>query len=382
MRFRILIICFLVSFATLMDMANNPIETRQVKSTFTGINESAGNFRKADKVIPFSFPLDHGPHNEYQTEWWYYTGNLQTADGRPFGYQLTFFRRALSGQPENRTSTWATNEVYMAHFALTDPTGQKYSFQEKLERGIPDLAGAQGEPTFGVWLHNWEVRQTGANAYHLKANQTGNAIELDLTDIKGPILQGDKGYSRKGSEPGNASYYYSLARMTSTGSIRIGENSYPVSGLSWMDHEYSTSALGVGVIGWDWFSIQLDNDTEIMLFILRKEDGSHDRYSSGTLIDKNGITRQLAPTDFVIKPHNIWISPSSGAKYPSGWLVTIPSEDLQLNIIPVMKDQEFSGFFTYWEGSVKINGIKKGNPVSGSGYAELTGYAASMQGQF
>jgi len=382
MRYRILTFCLVLCFVVFFVLLNRPSEKVQRTNSLAGMVESTGNFSKAEGIIHFSFPLDHGPHSHFQTEWWYYTGNLKTVDGRPFGYQLTFFRRALSDQTEIRTSTWAANQVYMAHFALTDPTGQKFTFLEKLERGVPELAGAQGQPAYAVWLHDWEVRQTGTDAYHLKANQDGISIDLDLIDSKGPILQGDQGYSRKGKESGNASYYYSQTRLKTIGVINIGITEFPVSGLSWMDHEFSTSALGAGVVGWDWFSIQLDDETEIMLFTLRKEDGSLDEYSSGTIIKKDGSTRQLNVSEFVIEPLEFWQSPASGARYPSGWLVAIPSEEVRLTVHPVLKNQELTGFFTYWEGSAKVSGNKKGNPVNGSGYVELTGYASSMQGQF
>jgi predicted secreted hydrolase len=382
MRYRFFVLSLLLLCAILGFSNSNRYEKPLIISSNSGLLAPVGNFKKADRVIPFSFPLDHGAHPDYQTEWWYYTGNLKTADGRTFGYQLTFFRRSISDNTAARKSAWASNQVYMAHFALTDPEVKKYSFFETLERGIPGLAGAEGQPVFTVWLHDWEVKQTGNDTYHLKASQDSIAIEFDLVDGKGPILQGDRGYSRKGSEPGNASYYYSQTRLKTSGLIRVDDKEYQVTGLSWMDHEFSTSALGRGVIGWDWFSIQLDDETELMLFQLRKEDGSLDEYSSGTIIGRDGSTRSLAVAEFSIKPVETWQSPTTKARYPSGWQISIPSEDVQFTVSPTLKDQEATGFFTYWEGSSIINGIKKGNPVSGSGYVELTGYAASMQGQF
>jgi predicted secreted hydrolase len=382
MRYRIMVIIFLVGLTGFLILSNRASDETPAPAALTSIRIPSENFRKADQVIPFSFPLDHGPHPDFQTEWWYYTGNLKTNDGRPFGYQLTFFRRSLSGQPDERASAWGTNQVYMAHFSLTDPLSNNFTFFEKLERGVPELAGAQGLPFYQVWLHDWQVKQTGADAFHLQASQDDFAIDLDLVDLKGPVFQGDRGLSQKGGEPGNASYYYSQTRLKTRGVIRIAEKEFTVTGFSWMDHEFSTSALGAGVIGWDWFSMQLDDESEIMLFTLRKNDGSLDELSSGMIINADGSTRHLINSDFGIQSQGTWQSPATRTLYPSDWLVTVPSENLRLTVSPAIKNQEVPGFFTYWEGSVVIEGTKKGNPVSGSGYTELTGYAASMQGQF
>ena len=199
------------------------------------------NYSRADGARPLTFPADHGPHDDFQTEWWYYTGNLQTSDGRHFGYQLTFFRRALipPAQRHERQSDWATDQAYMAHFALSDVAtnvaGKHFQSFERFSRGAVGLAGAQAAP-FQVWLEDWRVGQVGPNVYRLLAAQQDITLDLTLTDGKGPILQGDRGYSQKGADPGNASYYYSLTRLASSGTVRVGDVSYQVNGLSWMDH--------------------------------------------------------------------------------------------------------------------------------------------------
>jgi predicted secreted hydrolase len=353
-------------------------------------------FQRALAPQPIRFPEDFGPHPDFQTEWWYYTGNLETQDGQHFGYQLTFFRRALlpPDQMADRTSDWATRQVYMAHFALTDVSAQKHQAVERLSRGAAGLAGAQGEP-YHVWLEDWQVRAQGLDSYQIQAQANGPdgmpfAINLNLVDLKGPVLQGDRGYSRKGTEPGQASYYFSQTRLQSSGTVQSGSQIFEVQGYSWMDHEYSTSALEVEQIGWDWFAIQFASAEageapglyEIMLFQIRRADGSIDPYSSGTLINPDGSTQSLNEDQFVIEVLNRWQSPHSEASYPSSWSIQIEDAGLNLNLDPYLADQELNVSYDYWEGAVKISGSINNLPVNGSGYVELTGYSGSMGGEF
>jgi predicted secreted hydrolase len=268
----------------------------------------------------------------------------------------------------------------MAHFALTDVESGRFHSLDRFSRGAAGLAGAQASP-YQVWLEDWSVEELEPGVYHLRAAQDDVAIDLRLSDLKGPVLQGDRGYSQKGPEPGNASYYYSLTRLASNGTVRVGETAYQVDGLSWMDHEFSTSALGPELVGWDWFSIQLDDDSELMVYQLRREDGSADPFSSGTYVDAAGNTTRLGQQDFAVTVNDTWRSPHSGATYPAQWTITVPSQDLILEITPYLADQELDASFIYWEGAVKIVGEHAGNEVSGNGYIELTGYAHSMQGQ-
>ncbi len=348
-----------------------------------GINEPPAGFQRADGSLTLSFPQDHGPHPDFQTEWWYYTGNLDDGSGRHFGYQLTFFRRSLVPlrMGETRQSNWASGQVFLAHFAISDVAGKQHIEFERISRGIPELAGAQSDP-FRVWLEDWEVVQTGVDRYELRARQEGIEIVLDMVDLKGPVLHGEQGYSQKGPSQGNASYYISQTRLRSTGTIRIENTSFQVSGLSWMDHEFSTSALSEGQVGWDWFSIQLDNETELMVFQIRREDGTVDSYSSGTIIQPDATTLHLTGEEFTILVEDTWTSPSSGAEYPANWKVTIPLYGIQLEITPYLADQEMQVNFTYWEGCVFIEGEFQGEKVSGAGYVEMTGYTESMEGEF
>jgi predicted secreted hydrolase len=344
--------------------------------------DTAG-FARAEGPRPFNFPTDPGPHDDYQTEWWYYTGNLQTDEGRHFGYQLTFFRRALIPPTERqaRASAWAADQVYLVHFALTDIEEERHRASERFARGAAGLAGAQANP-YQVWLEDWQVEEVEPGVYRLRATQEGLALDLRLVDRKGPILQGEAGYSQKGPQPGNASYYYSQTRLETSGEVRLADEAYPVSGLSWMDHEFSTSALALNQVGWDWFALQLDDGSELMVFQIRQVDGGVDPFSSGAFIAPDGETYRLSRDDFEIDVGATWRSPRSGATYPARWTITVDQVGLRLEVEPYLADQELNVSYAYWEGAVGVQGERDGNPVSGTGYVELTGYAGSMQGEF
>jgi predicted secreted hydrolase len=361
--------------------SNGPVLQSQVLAASAGDN--IRGFAIADGSRQLHLPQDQGPHPDFQTEWWYYTGNLETQDGSHFGYQLTFFRRALL-PPQlaiKRPSDWATNQVYMAHFALTDVATNSYQAFESISRGAAGLAGAQSDP-FSVWLDDWQVRQVSTDTYQLQAKKDGFAIQLSLQNLKGFILQGDHGYSQKGPAPGQASYYYSQTRLQTRGEVTSDGRQFTVSGLSWMDHEFSTSALDKNQVGWDWFALQLNDQCELMLYQLRMADGSIDPYSSGSYVAPDGSVHQLALQDFHNQVEGYWTSPQSKARYPARWTIQVPGEDLILNIEPYIPDQELHVSFTYWEGAVKFSGTSHGKPVSGSGYVELTGYTTSLGGRF
>jgi predicted secreted hydrolase len=348
------------------------------------IPSNNANFKRAESGIQLSFPRDHGAHNDYQTEWWYYTGNLVAEDGRRFGYQLTFFRRALVS-PENqapRDSAWSIGQVYMAHFALSDVSTQQFYFFERFSRSAVGLAGALGEPFYKVWLEDWSVEQIGPSQYRLNARQDGIRIILEMEDVKPIVLQGKDGYSQKGEETGNASYYYSQTRLRTNGMVTSAGQTFAVSGLSWMDHEFSTNALAADEIGWDWYALQLDDGSELMAYPIRKVDGSISPYSQGNLIASDGSSLPLRQDDLHITVERTWRSPYNNTVYPAAWTISVPSEDLILYVEPYIADQELRLNFTYWEGAVRVWGTLAGKPVSGSGYVEMTGYAHSMNGKF
>lgn len=360
-------------------------QTQLPTTTLNKLNLSlAGDFQKAQSPASFRFPTDMGSHDNFQTEWWYYTGNLETDTGRRFGYQLTFFRRAVIPPSDRmpRTSDWAVDQIFLAHFTVSDIENNHFYQAEKVSRGAAGLAGAQGQPEFSVWLENWQVQQVSERSYQIHAETGEVSLSMEMEDLKGIILQGDQGYSQKGPETGNASYYTSQTRLKSQGKLRIDGEEIEVQGLSWMDHEYSTSALGKGEVGWNWFSIQLDDNTELMLFTIRDAKGKESPFSSAALILNDGSKTTFSKSDFIITSTNTWVSPHSKVAYPSSWEISIPSQNITLVVQPLMADQEVRLAFTYWEGAVRITGSINQKPVSGSGYVELTGYAQSMEDVF
>ena len=372
------IILVLVVSANFVDAQRN---STSVSDTLG--NEADEGFARALEPMTFQFPRDHGPHPEYQIEWWYYTGNLHTDDGKAFGYQLTFFRFALTPQMPDRVSHFATNQVYMAHFALTDAASNEYFCFERRSRGAGGLAGATGEPTYKVWLEDWSATEEESGTMHLYVASTSDLIEaqpqiglsLNLRQARPPILHGARGLSQKGPESGNATYYYSLVGLETIGEVTVNDKTVTVSGISWMDHEFGTSFLPTGFVGWDWFSLQLENGTTLMFYCLRRSDQSCDPETfEGTLVYPDGQQLRIGTKDFTLTPTRQWTSPESGATYPSGWHITFPELNIVLQVEPLIPNQEFRASFTYWEGAVQVSGEIDGAAVGGHGYVELTGY--------
>lgn len=335
-------------------------------------------FARAYEPIELSFPKDHGAHPEYRTEWWYYTGNLSAADGTPFGFQLTFFRNALTPDMPARNSTLATNQIYMAHFAVTDGGQREHESFDRYSRGAGELAGATAEPLFRVWLEAWFVEEIEPGVQRLVASAEGEngtiAIDLILRETRAPVLHGMNGLHQKGPEPGNASYYYSLVGLESSGTVTSAGRTTEVTGHSWMDHEFGTSALTAGAVGWDWFSIQFDNGAFLMLYEIRLADGGVNPNIKGTLIRPDGEQQMVTENDFELTPTASWTSQRTGYTYPSGWTLTLPALGIDLSIMPLIEDQEMNVSFVYWEGAIDVAGMMQGEPVTGRGYAELTGY--------
>lgn len=337
--------------------------------------EDPGGFARATAPRAFRFPDDHGPHPEFRHEWWYFTGNLRGPGGRRFGYQLTFFRFALAPDPPSRVSRWGTNQAYMAHFAVTDAQGNRFRHFERTGRGALGLAGATARP-FRVWLDDWSAEGTEASTLPIRLRALEDEASIDLVlDTARPIVpQGNRGLSRKGSAWGNASYYYSMTRLATRGSVRVDGVSFPVEGNSWLDREWGTSSLEKGQTGWDWFALQLSDGRDLMFYRLRRGDGASDPFSAGTLVLPDGSVRPISADDARIVTLGYWRSPESGARYPSRWRMLLPSEGLELEVVPRIADQELRTSIRYWEGAVGVRGTSRGEPVEGDGYVELTGY--------
>ena len=336
------------------------------------LTDDRTGFARALTPRPLDFPADHGPHSDFRTEWWYYTGNLQTADGRHVGFQLTFFRVALTPSAEPRVSAWATRQLYFAHFAVTDTAHGRFHAFSRTARGALGVAGAEAAP-FRVWVEGWSAEAAGASP-RLRASEGDIALDLELAATKPVVLQGERGLSRKGPEPGNASIYYSFTRMPARGVVRLGAETLAVTGEAWMDREWSTSGLGADVEGWDWFALQLADGRELMIYLLRRRDGSLDRFSAGTLVGADGATRPLALDDVRVETLAHWTSPHSGVRYPARWRLSVPSAELRLEIQPRLADQELRVNTRYWEGAVSVTGTAGAWSMKGHGYVELVGY--------
>jgi predicted secreted hydrolase len=332
-------------------------------------------FARALKPHEFTFPLDHGPHNPYRSEWWYFTGNLKNPQGRKFGYELTFFRFALKPETSESKSAWRSNQMYMAHLTLTDVEKGRFYTDERLSRAGNDLAGASAKK-YQVWLYDWSAKTEGEVDFplRLKAKSDDFAIDLLLTSQKSYVLQGDQGLSQKSREPGNASYYYSYPRLETEGAVSVAGEQFSVTGASWMDREWSTSALSDEQSGWDWFALQLSDHSELMFYQLRRKDGQPDSNSSGSFLLADNTKISLKEHDVTIKNLDSWKSPHSKITYPSHWRLTIPVQNLEVEIVPLINDQELNVSYRYWEGAVSVNGTKNGKPISGQGYVELAGY--------
>ena len=345
------------------------------------------DFKRALPGRTFSFPQDHFSHPEFKTEWWYYSGHLQsqTQDKRSFGYQLTFFRTGLNRDTKNQKSKWSIQDLYFAHLAITDESTKKFDYLEKISRGSLGEAGAfpyeTGEKSFRVWIENWSVEGKGPamQDHSLKAGDKKFGIDLMLTPKKNPVIHGQNGISQKAEGEGYASHYYSITRLKTQGRIFLQNKEIPVQGMSWMDHEFGSSQLREYQVGWDWFSLQLDKGVELMFYQIRWRDGKIDPYSSGTIIYADGTHQHLSKKEFQIEVLDQWKSSKSKAIYPSKWRIKVPGHQIELALSSTVKNQELitkeSTRVTYWEGSVKVEGKYQGNPIKGLGYAELTGYA-------
>lgn len=329
-------------------------------------------FARAAGSRDFHFPQDHAAHPEYRNEWWYITGNLQTDSGRRFGYQVTFFRIALSLQQSASASVWATNQVWMAHVALTDVEADEHLYDQRFARGAAGLAGQATKP-FRVWLEDWQIVGDGSGEFPwaVGVKTKDFALNLQLHPEKPPVLQGDHGLSQKSSEPGNASWYYSLTRLQTLGDIWRDGKHFTVSGESWLDREWSTSALGADQAGWDWFSLQLQDGHELMYYRLRKTTGETDPHSAGKWVLPDGQTETLAAQDVQLQPLRYWRA-ESGVEYPVAWEMFLPKQQRCWRIEALVDDQLMQTGITYWEGTVRILDADN-NDLLGYGYLEMSG---------
>jgi predicted secreted hydrolase len=370
-----------------------------------------GGFAQVLEPRGFEFPRDHGPHPEYRQEWWYVTGNLDSAGGERFGFELTFFRFALApegvvhsasavasesaspvqvaeaaqgagdaqaAQPVSAgvESLWRTGQIYMAHFAITDAAHKQFRFMQKLSRGAVGLAGARNPPLH-VWIDDWSLGTVDPEGTHwtLRAAESGYELMLDAQVLQPPVLNGEQGFSRKSNDPGSASYYYSIPRVAVRGRVVRDGEPLDVQGLAWVDREWGSGSLSSAEQGWDWFALQLQDGTALMFYSLRNHDGSRDPNSAGTWISAAGQSRRLSSDQVQIDVLDYWKNPR-GDRYPSHWRLRVPTEGIDVDVRPVLANQELITSARYWEGAVDVTGASAGQKTAGRGYVELVGYAA------
>lgn len=334
----------------------------------------------------FTFPRDHFAHDAYRTEWWYFTGHLRARDGRRFGYELTFFRAGLV--PHARrivagTSDWHAAQLYPAHFAITDENAKRFTFYETIARE----ALAQGdapENALRVRANGWALdgvpQSAGKIAMHLRASRGADALDLTLQPLKAPAIHGRGGISRKGPCRSCASHYYSFTRIETRGTLTLDSAKIRVDGTTWMDHEFGSSELTASQSGWDWFSLQLSDGREAMLYRMRERNGRFTPQSSGSLVERDGTVHTFAFAQCTYREEATWHSPHTDATYPSRWFVRVPGIARDLRIVPAVDDQELvdpHGELTYWEGAVRIEDAHT-RAMLGEGYVELTGYAGKL----
>jgi predicted secreted hydrolase len=344
--------------------------------SLAGVLAASGQYQTALPGYHYNFPRDHFNHPDFQTEWWYYTGNVKAADGHRFGFELTFFRQGVDRDAKS-IGAWDVRDLYLAHLALSDMDGGQFLHAERTNRAGPGLAGAS-EPEHRIWNGNWQVMWR-IDEQELNAIDERFSIRFTLRSAKPPVIHGQDGVSQKAEGPGKASHYISLTRLNTQGKIELGGQTFQVTGTAWMDHEFFTHQLETNQIGWDWVSIQLADNSELMLFNIRRQGGSIDPYSAGTFVDAGGNATHLARNEFMMQPaDSMWLSPATNAVYPLRWKIAIPKLNIALECSTSLSSQELSsstGFVpAYWDGSVVLTGSKGGTPIAGVGYLEMTGY--------
>jgi predicted secreted hydrolase len=364
------------------------------------IASASNDYEVALPGYHYSFPHDNFSHPSYQTEWWYYTGNLQSAEGHRFGFELTFFRQGVSREhsaddssSSGGESTWSVRDLYLAHLALSDLSGGKFYHVERTNRAGPGIAGVD-EHAQRIWNGNWQIQWKDAEQ-SLQAIGSDFQLRFTLQPEKPPVIHGENGVSQKSVGAGRASHYISLTRIATNGTITLAGRDFSVSGVSWMDHEFFTEQLDPQQVGWDWFSLQLDDHSELMLFHIRRADGSIDPFSAGTYVDAQGRSTHLKNADFTLEPvgaaaaggavqsgassSDVYKSPTSGATYPIRWKIAVPKLNLAIEASTPLASQELTGGSditpTYWEGAIQLRGSRDTKPASGVGYLEMTGYS-------
>lgn len=329
----------------------------------------AATFDAVTPGKPLEFPRDRGAHPGYRIEWWYLTGNLEGAHG-PLGFQVTFFR-VRNPDAEGRASRFSPAQLLFAHAALSDPALGHLLHDQRSARAYDDLAAARTGET-DVRIDDWSLVRSG-DAYRARIEGDELALELEATPTQPVLLEGERGFSRKGPLPSQASWYYSEPQLRVTGHVRTASGTQEVSGVAWLDHEWSSEYLAPEAAGWDWLGANLDDGTALMAFRMRGKDGSV-VWSQATLRAKGAAPASYSGDAVRFTPLARWRSPRTGVEYPVAMSVEVGGR--RWKVEPLMDDQELDARAStgtlYWEGAVRVAGERG---ASGRGYLELTGYA-------
>jgi predicted secreted hydrolase len=377
-------LCIVLLLAVWLTACSRPTGDASGSQRSTGLRllgaEAGDGFARATEPRAFAFPADHGSHPSYRTEWWYFTGNLATASGRHFGFELTFFRYALAPRQVSAAgaSAWRADQIWMAHFAVTDSANGRFVARERFTREALGLAGATAEP-LRVWVEDWSAAggsegADGGFSLRLRAEDDAIGLDLRVTSTVPHVAQGDRGLDVKGAGFGNASYYYSVPRLAAEGAVTVEGETFAVSGLAWLDREWSTSSLEPGIAGWDWFALHLSDGASLMFYRLRTENGEASPYSSGSLVGSDGSRTALTARDVVLSARDHWTSGSTGIRYPVAWRLEVPRAGITLDVTPFLKNQEIDLSVRYWEGAVHAAGRGRRGALTAQGYLELAGY--------
>lgn len=336
-------------------------QTRPLSMSALYDDPDIAGFAIANKVLPIEFPRDHGEHLDFQTEWWYLVGVVEDEQQREFGFQFTLFRQALTPKT-TCDSVWRTGQIYMAHFAISDIALQEHTAFERFARGHAHLAGVAISP-FRAFIEDWVLESVNDmnSSLELRAQDSGYGLDLTFELTKDPVLHGDDGLSWK--SPTNASYYYSIPRLETTGTLTTPEQSFSVSGNAWMDREWSTGILNPNYLGWNWLTIHLDDGRDLVLFNLVPKSNDVEVVPVGMLVDRDGNRTRLDSDEWRQQPIRFWRS------WPVSWELELG--DSTFTIEPAFDNQLMTTSVRYWEGVVYV---LDGEQRVGTGYLELTGY--------
>lgn len=373
----VLLTVFLVGLAACGELEDTPRSTPQgdirLGAVLGGRHDDAA-FEHASGMRRFDFPADHGAHPAFRSEWWYLTAVLEDGTGREFGVQFTLFRQGMEPWTvAGADDPWRLSQVWLAHFAITDVKGDRHLAFERWSRDHPALAGVTAMPGGRkggdgkrMFLDDWSMELHGSGG-RLRASSGDWSAEFEISAQVPVVLQGEGGLS--GKSPGQASWYYSWPRLVVQGGLAVDGEPFAVKGLGWFDHEWSTSVLADGQVGWSWFALHLEDGRSIMVFRLRRTDGMRDPFDHGVLVQANGEYAPLAAADFGLEPVSTWRDPE-GIDWPVAWALRVGAESW--TVVAAIPDQRMLTRIPYWEGVVHVR--DRGGARTGSGYMELTGY--------